>query len=301
MKALLLLCSIGLLGAGPPVEQTLSNDAFTATLTVSPLPVEVGAPLEVVVSLEGQDMRNAVLPTIAETFGPFEVRSATPLAAPAVGLRLELVTFEAGDVELPILSVGDLSFDPVAVSVTTLMGEDTGPDAFHDIRGAVAVQPLLHSSGWWLVGGVLGIIVAASLLVWLFTRTKTPEPAEAADAWAQRNLDALEHKGLPAAGKVQPFFIELTDIGRAFIERRFDLDAPDRTTPEFIREAARHPELDPTHATLLGRLLTSADKVKFAGDRPATTECDRALSLVRTFVRESGPKPPPRPEEGAAE
>lgn len=299
MRALLLLCVLGSLGAGPPVEQTLSSDAFTATLTVSPVPVEVGAPLEVVISLEGKDVRSAILPTVAKTIGPFDVRSVLPLTPPAVGLRLQLVTFGAGEVELPAIAIGDLSFDPVTVFVTTLMGEDSGPDGFHDIRGAVAVEPLAQSNAGWLLGGVVGVILAGLLVWWLLTRSKTPAPTEAADAWAQRSLDLLEDKGLPAAGKVQPFFIELTDIGRAFIERRFDLDAPDRTTQEFIREASRHPELDPTQATLLGRLLTSADQVKFAGDRPATAECDRALNLVRTFVRESGPTPP-QPEEGAS-
>lgn len=289
MRTLVLAITLGLFAAAaPPIDRSISDDSRTATLSVQPASVEVGAPLEVVLRVRGADLADVVLPRFDETFGPFDVRSVASLGPEALGLRIVLVSFEAGPLELPPIEVAGMSFDPIEIEVTSLVAADAGPEAFHDIRQTVVV-PMEQMSNWTWIVGVLGGIVVLGLLGWWFmSRPRRAKPEEPAYVWAQRHLDALERKGLPAAGKVQSFFYELTDIGRAFIERRYDLDAPDRTTKEFIAEAQRHPELNPDHATLLGQLLKAADMVKFAGDRPHIAECDRALGLVRNFVYQCG-------------
>ena len=65
------------------------------------------------------------------------------------------------------------------------------------------------------------------------------------------------------------------------------IDAPDRTTEEFIREMRAHPRLAEEHQRLLGGFLRSADLVKFALHRPPAEECGLAMATARRFVDET--------------
>ncbi|MHC4991211.1 MAG: hypothetical protein ACYTGC_09545, partial [Planctomycetota bacterium] len=107
--------------------------------------------------------------------------------------------------------------------------------------------------------------------------------------WAMQELARLETSGLAERGEVHAFFVGLTDIVRQYIERRFGLSAPERTTEEFIREMRHDPRLAETHQTLLSRFLQASDLVKFAQHRPAVDECRHALETARHFVQETIP------------
>ena len=282
------------------IERSTRLSDIEATLRVEPASVEVGMPVQLVLTISGEAAPRAVFPVFDETVGNFDVRSTAPLRSDSLGpnvraMRVDLVGFEAGEHEIPALEISTdgrtLAFDPIKLEVISLLAPAAGPEEFHDIRNAISV-PLANSAlAWWVAFGVLATGGAAFLVWWLLVRNKPLRPAEPADVWADRKLDELNSKQLPEKGQIQAFFFELTDIARSFIERRYDIDAPDRTTQEFISEAQRHHDLDPEHATILGRMLRSADMVKFAGDRPAQTECERSMEYVRRFVRESGPKP----------
>ena len=145
--------------------------------------------------------------------------------------------------------------------------------------------------GFWVF---LAIVVVVIIVLVLLLRPRRPHPTPPpipADVWALGALERLAAQDLPRKGSVQRFFIELTDVVRSFVERRYDISAPERTTREFIQEAERHPLLSTDQAAMLGKLLRSADLVKFAGDRPASVECDRSFEIVKAFVVSAGPKP----------
>ena len=288
-----------------PIQRQSSLHDISATLSVERPRAEVGMPVELILSVAGEAAPRAIFPSFEENFGIFDVRSVTPLKSDALGsnaraVRIELVGYEAGEHPLPELSIEtdgrDLvldGVDPVMIEVVSLVGPNAGPDEHHDIRKAIPVPLAKSDLGWWILCGALALGAAGLLIWWLLTRKSANEPEEPADLWAERKLDDLEARHLPTSGKVQLFFFELTDITRAFIERRYDIDAPERTTQEFMVEAQRHHGLDPEHAKILGRMLRSADMVKFAGDRPAQNECERSMAFVRRFVHDSGPKPEP--------
>ena len=286
----------------PPIERSRDFHDISATMKVDPARIEVGMPVVLTLSVSGDAASRAIFPTFEDTFGAFDVRSVTPITPEVVdnavrGLRIELVSYEAGEHVLPNLAIDtdgrELLFDgdPVSIEVATLVGPTAGPEEHHDIRQAISV-PLANSSlAWWVLLGVLALSGFGFLVWWLLSNRHGAEENVPADAWAHTRLDALESRRLPEHGHIQQFFFELTDIARSFIERRYDIHAPERTTQEFIVEAQRHQDLDPDHATLLGRMLRSADMVKFAGDRPARAECERSMDFVRRFVEECGPRP----------
>jgi len=292
--------------APPPIERRSDLHDISATMKVEPSRIEVGMPVELVLSVSGDAAPRAILPEFDETFGAFDVRSVTPLTSEALdatarAVRIELVGFEAGAHALPELVIEsdgrELRFDgePVSIEVVTLVGPTAGPEEHHDIRQAISVPLADTGLGWWVLLGALALGGLGVLAWWLVARRGAAQEEVPADEWAMGMLEELESRHLPQHGHIQQFFYELTDIARSFIERRYDIQAPDRTTQEFIAEAQRHQDLDPDHATLLGRMLRSADMVKFAGDRPARAECERSMTFVRRFVTECGPRPEPTP------
>ena len=150
-----------------------------------------------------------------------------------------------------------------------------------DIRDIKGLAPVPH--GWlWLV--LLVFLLLLLLVWWLKHRrpadvstpvTPQPSPLEIALAALQR----LREAEMP----VEKFYTQLSNIVRQFIEGRYGLRAPERTTEEFIVEA-RLPE---QHMVLLRTFLQEADLVKFARHRPGADDMARAFAAAEKFVRES--------------
>ncbi|MEI8064039.1 MAG: hypothetical protein WCH84_08240, partial [Verrucomicrobiota bacterium] len=150
-----------------------------------------------------------------------------------------------------------------------------------DIRDLKGFVPVPHN-WWWLVLAVAVVVLAGWLSWWWVKRLRRhgptataappPSPLEVALAALQR----LREVNLPVA----EFYTRLADIVRQFIEGRYDLHAPDRTTEEFLAEAS----LPEQQMALLRVFLHEADLVKFARHRPGKDEMDCAFVAAEKFV-----------------
>lgn len=287
--------------APPPWNDApLRVDTGDGTLVLDPLdgPREAGLPLRFRMRVDGDPDAVVIPPAAGEVLGDFEVVPcvATPSTPTDASACWAIRTFGSGDVALPAFDVrvdGRTIVVPArTLRIGSVIGAEAGLDAYRDIADAVAIERPIPFATW----SIVAIVVVACLgaLFALLRRGRGPRPAPPpipADVWALEALERLAVRDLPRRGEVQRFFIELTDVVRSFVERRYDISAPERTTREFIQEAERHPLLAADQAAMLGNLLRSADLVKFAGDRPAGAECDRAFELVKAFVVSAGPKP----------
>ena len=95
------------------------------------------------------------------------------------------------------------------------------------------------------------------------------------------------------------FFV--SDVLRTYVEERFSLHAPDRTTEEFMDELRRAPQLHPAHKSLLEDFLARCDLVKFARAEPTEPELRSLLDSALRFVDETAPsETASMPEEKAA-
>ena len=112
--------------------------------------------------------------------------------------------------------------------------------------------------------------------------------------------DGSKAEGLIEAGEFHPFYVRLSDIVRRYVEERFGLMAPQRSTPEFLREARGSSALSDDHQDLLARFLRAADMVKFALHVPAAADAEGALTAARGFVEDTMPSEPGAPVEAAA-
>jgi hypothetical protein len=143
---------------------------------------------------------------------------------------------------------------------------------------------------WWYyaLGGMLVIwlVLGVVLIGRLRARKKIVRKLTAYDNAVSR-LANLEASGAPASNSADPWFVELSSIVRRYLEDRYDIAAPDRTTEEFLVEAAKAPELTSDHRALLSAFLDRCDRVKFAGYQPEGEESLATLKAARGFVEDS--------------
>jgi hypothetical protein len=165
--------------------------------------------------------------------------------------------------------------------------------------------PVAVPDPWpWILGGtamlfLLGF-VAAGLILW-FTRQKRraiPPPVPP-HVRARLKLDAA----LSVIHDPRAFAIAVSDAVRWYLEERFQLRAPERTTEEFLRDLQRTSALDASQKSSLGEFLEQCDLLKFARVEPAESMLramhEAALRLVHETQYElaavPAPMPPPPP------
>lgn len=121
------------------------------------------------------------------------------------------------------------------------------------------------------------------------TLVASPPPLPA-DEWARRELARLLTERLVAAGRFREFYYRVSDIIRGYVERRFDVSAPDMTTEEFLAAAATDRRFGEDITEALIRFLGACDLVKYAGYRPDFAEADGLLAAAERFIeRTTGP------------
>jgi hypothetical protein len=196
-------------------------------------------------------------------------------------------TFVFQDVNDPN-SKHEVSSEPISVEVTSLLGEDRAKLTINDIEGVVDMPA--KASWWWLwiVGGA--IVAAVPLVWWLLRRKRVREQVrifQPAHELAYARLRTLVAEGLVEAGRVKEFYERISAILRHYIEDRFDLRAPERTTEEFLYELGRTNVLAPPDKQMLQEFLTHCDLVKFAKHAPTTEQIQQSFDLVKTFVEKT--------------
>jgi hypothetical protein len=150
----------------------------------------------------------------------------------------------------------------------------------------------------WLTGLLLiaALAAIAAMAVHRFlTKPRVilqyPPPLEPHQV-ALNALRDLLAKGWIESENAEPFYIELSSIIRRYLEDRFGLRAPERTTEEFIREATTSRSLSPDHQILTSEFLEQCDLVKFARHRPARKDMQNGYAAAERLVRETIPTPP---------
>ena len=183
-----------------------------------------------------------------------------------------------------------LPFPPAKFMVQSLLNKANTP--WRDIKG------LAHWPGIfprWLIGilFISALAALAALFVYRFlTKPRTIlqySPPLPAHEIALNELRTLLSKNWIEAENVEPFYTELSSIMRRYLENRFGLRAPERTTEEFIREATTSRLLSPDHQGLTSNFLEQCDLVKFARHRPQRADMQNAYHAAERLVRETIP------------
>lgn len=151
---------------------------------------------------------------------------------------------------------------------------------------------------WWILLAlaiVTLLAIAAALVARRFLKPASgapPPPPEPPHLVALRALEELAGPQWLNDEKVEPFYVRVSLVIRTYLEDRFGLRAPERTTEEFIRDASSSRDLNADQQNLVGSFLTESDLVKFAKFRPQVPDMERALGAAKKLVVETAPPPP---------
>lgn len=151
---------------------------------------------------------------------------------------------------------------------------------------------------WILVGWlILGVIALA--IYFYQKRKRLPKkvvepvkPEVPAHIEAMQRLEELQLKKYPVEGDYKTYFIELTFIIRDYLEKRYNFDALEQTTPEIISSFQRYCDLEKAQIEL-ANLLRLADFVKFAKGIPTVSECDKSMDQALRLIELTKPEEKP--------
>ena len=141
----------------------------------------------------------------------------------------------------------------------------------------------------WIVATVIGVLLLAWLLLRYFRATQNARLQ--ARASQQAYDDALEDLkrlfALVDREESRPYAIESSAIIRRYIETRFELSAPRRSTEEFLIEAQQSPKLPAAYQASLRQYLRICDLLKFARTLADRTELTQLHEAAVHFVKET--------------
>lgn len=210
-----------------------------------------------------------------------------------------------GELEIPAFTAkaGEraVSTEKLPVTVTSVLAEaepeNAGPEVEEPAPPFPPVTPWLA----WTLG--LLAVVGAVLGIWLLLRRRKqrkPEVREVpvpAHVRALRALARLRKAPRRTRVEVEAFYVEVSQVLRVYLEERFGLHAPERTTEEFLAELEAGDTLSLEQRAALARFLRQCDLVKFAGQQPDESVHLETFSLAEDFVESTRPD---RAREGAA-
>jgi hypothetical protein len=214
---------------------------------------------------------------------------------------IDLLVFELNVTEVPRIPityvqagrVTELTTQPITIEVKTASSEPPKPESLRDIAKPVPI----HRRDFTLLyvaGGLFGGII----LLWLVRRIQVPhsktrrreEAAVAAesllpeDEVALARLEQLELSGALDAIDLKPAYLEMSEILRVYLGRRYGFPAIDLTTEE-IR---LHFDAKPEHGLPIDLLLDwldTADLVKFANAPARPEDAHGACNSAREIVK----------------
>ncbi|MBX7080839.1 MAG: hypothetical protein K1X88_16695 [Nannocystaceae bacterium] len=309
---------LGWLAAATPTDAAVDSPVAVTT-RLSPDPSHVGDILTLEITAAFPRGYSVNLP-IGVTFAPLHLVDLSE-GEPEVtgeGLRktftVRLQHFAPGPAQVPSFTltyvdeagaVQTAAVPAVPLQVDSLLANEADPQPRPDDPPLSIEYP--NTLAETIVYSVLGTLTAAVLAWWALARLRrrrrpafVPPPIPAHEL-ALEALDELERGSLLADGLVQDYYVELTEIGKGYIERRFGVEALDRTTEEIRRVLVRNPDaIAPLSADEVMAFLHRSDLVKFARMRPEGDAATDDLRWVRDAVARSRIDGMPAPAQPGA-
>ncbi len=312
LVAAVLLTSVAAAGAAGGASASLTVETeqgpVLATVSLAPAEPRLGDLLTLTLEVVAEPGVIVGMPAFGDALGRFGIvdfqprEETTEDGGTRFSQRYAFLAGQSGRHRIPRLRVefvderpgrGDgvsreLLTDEIRFEVASVLPEDALASGLRPARG---VLPELE--GPWIeqnwpflaVAPVILAAAAAGVAAWL--RRAARRARLTAFQRAVRRLERLRAQGLPEADRVDPWYVELSDIVRRYIEERFTLRALELTTEEFLVEAGRSTELSSSHRALLSDFLERCDRVKFARYSPGAAESREALDVAVRFLNES--------------
>ncbi len=191
--------------------------------------------------------------------------------------------------------------DELTIKVNSLLAKDHQELVLNPISGPVPLPAKPIPLGTLLITLTIAALAAGGgFLIWRRCRSTDRQegaPTLSAHDLACRQLQEILDEKLIERGESKLFFSKLSDVLRNYIENRFGLLAPRRTTEEFLGDISRDAPFPAEQRELLGVFLQDCDLVKFAEHQPSPEESVKAIDSCRAFI-EATRVPVERPRHG---
>ena len=278
----------------------------TAKAVLSPPSVPIFRTAQYIVEIEGPKGLAVPVLGLAEALKGINVSNSTPETTEIdaererVRMVFTLDAMEPGEYAIPAATLDLGNSQKAELPALTFSVREATPEEvaqagqFVDIGDPALVAPAPDRTALY-AGIALAALAALALGLWYWQKGRKPEvwTPPALKPWqvAQNRLNELSARRLPHQGRFEPYYVDLSTILRYYIEDRFHLHAPERTTPEFLDEASRAGLLNDAQQNILAQFLRHCDRVKFARYEPSFEEMEKSFEVVRQFVLETTPSP----------
>lgn len=289
------------------ISENAQRGPLSLVATARPKQVWLADPIHVELTFTAPPDHDVRLPG-AEAFGELNVTAGDPIGPrPTADGRSEwkrnytVRSLSAGELEIPPLVAkyakkssdgsdpkfdSELALGTLHVEVRSALTSQDSVEAPRDITGTLL--PVRH----WTKRDVLAAAAAmiavlgvVALVVWLIRRrVLRGVPPELPEVWALRALSGLSTTAWSEQREWQPFFYRVSEIVRQYIERKFNLTAPEMTTEEFLTALARGKASLPYDSARLRDFLETCDRVKYAAFQPRREDGDETLAAARAFI-----------------
>ncbi len=202
--------------------------------------------------------------------------------------RIRLRPTRTGTLEVPQLSART---EDGAVATSRALSLEVGsvlsePDS--DVEAPAPPFPARFDWQPWALAAAVALICFTGLWYWLRRRRGQRSPVAATPlpphVTALRALGRLRNAPRTTAAEVEQFYVEVSRILRTYLEQRFALRAPERTTEEFLLELRSGDTLTVAQREQLAEFLAQCDLVKFARAQPAEEVHARTFEVAEQFV-----------------
>lgn len=146
----------------------------------------------------------------------------------------------------------------------------------------------------WLLLGAIVLVLLVGLIIIMILRKRnkgyffTPPTILPAHARALKELDKLKAGKVWQQDREKEFYTKITDILRRYIFERYKVNALEMTSGEILAELQKRAELEGESAiNNLQQILSLADMVKFAKQKPYQNENDLSIINAYLFVNQT--------------
>lgn len=173
----------------------------------------------------------------------------------------------------------------IGITVGSVLPKGVKLSDIKDIKGPISFWNI----NWLLVFVVLVFIAVFVIAYIIYNKRKYKKPVRFPHETALEEIEACRAAFL-RGGNAKDYHVGISDTIRRYIERVFNLRAPEMTTEEFLNSVKDSTGLSPEQKGLLGGFMNACDLVKFAKYVPERAEIETVYLAAKKFVEETKTK-----------
>jgi hypothetical protein len=292
------------------IHKTYERGPATCLVDVDRSEITIADRLQLTITVVSGPDYEAELPAIGEKlaqFGIVDYHTTAPELTidgkTKISRSYVLEPFLSGNYTIPAMTVSfwksgekdknlhTIQTEDIPVEVKSLLPEKLKGMKLHDIRPPV-VLPFKMALWMWIAGLGAGLLIIGGAAFFIFRKRHRVAGIQAEvvlspHEQAYQELERLIAQNLIEKGEVKQFYQDISNILRRYIENRFDINAPELTTEEFLEGLKANTIFPAANENLLKNFLTHCDLVKFAAHQPGTQDIQSTFDSCKKFIGET--------------